>query len=229
MRKFVKDLAELNNLINLKMKKITLLLIGAILITSCGRNKEEQMLYDYQQKNAKALNFDLEDLNFEIKKIEKISDIKASDSLKFLKTELAEYWMKNPEQSLIDTLSFKYVKDVLNKSITQNDTLYKSYQELVLSSIRRSSISSEYKYKRERDKALDNKLSNQKSLLKIESLEKYYNQLSEKPDSILSSKFNANYSQNNPVLGNTKQTFEKIFYTNSEQTEFVKSESNSEE
>jgi len=211
------------------MKKITLLLIGTLLIVSCGKNKEEQMLYDYQQKNAKSLNFDLEDLNFKIDKVEKVADIKASDSLKVLKEKLAEYWTKNPEQSLIDTLSFEYVKDVLNKSITQQDTLYKSYQELVLSAIRRSDISSEYSYKRERDKAMDEKLSNQKTLIEIKSLEKYYNQLADKPDSILSTKFTAKYSQNNPLLNNTKQTFEKTFYTNSEQTEFVKSESNEKE
>lgn len=206
------------------MKKITLLLVGTLLIVSCGKNKEEQMLYDYQQKNAKSLNFDLEDLNFKIDKVEKIADIKASDSLKVLKEKLAEYWTKNPEQSLIDTLSFEYVKDVLNKSIAQQDTLYKSYQELVLSAIRRSDISSEYSYKRERDKAMDEMFSYKKTLSEVETLENYYNKLSEKPDSILSSKYRAIYSQNNPMLGNTKQTFEKIFYTNSAQTEFVKEE-----
>ncbi|PZW37629.1 hypothetical protein LX95_02865 [Mesonia algae] len=211
------------------MRKITLLLIGVTFLVSCGNNKEEQMLYDYQQKNAKSLNFDLEDLNFEIDKVEKVADIKASDSLKVLKVKLAEYWTKNPEQSLIDTLNFEYVKNVLNKSITQQDTLYKSYQELVLSAIRRNDISSQYRYKRERDNAMDEKLSNQKTLIEIESLEEYYNQLADKPDSILSTKFTAKYSQNNPLLGNTKQTFEKTFYTNSEQTEFVKTESNEKE
>jgi hypothetical protein len=211
------------------MKKITLLLIGTFLIVSCGKNKEEQMLYDYQQKNAKSLNFELEDLDFKIDKVEKVADIKASDSLKVLKEKLAEFWSKNPEQSLIDTLSFNYVKDVLNKSITQQDTLSKSYQELVLSAIRRNDISSEYSYKRERDKAMDEKLSNQKTLVEIKSLEKYYNMLANKPDSILSSKFTAKYSQNNPLLGNTKQTFEKTFYTNSKQTEFMKSESTEKE
>lgn len=211
------------------MKKITLLLIGTLLIVSCVKNKEEQMLYDYQQKNAKSLNFDLEDLNFEIDKVEKIADIKASDSLKVLKEKLAEYWRKNPEQSLIDTLSFEYVKDVLNKSIALQDTLYESYHELVLSAIRRSDILSKYRYTRERDKAMDEMVSYNKTLSEVETLENYYNKLADKPDSILSTKFIAKYSQNNPLLGNTKQTFEKTFYTNSEQTEFVKSESNEKE
>src|SRR5690554_1628006 len=66
------------------MKKITLLLFGATILASCGKNKGEQMLYDYQQKNVSALNFDLKDLDFKIQKIEKISDIKASDSLRII-------------------------------------------------------------------------------------------------------------------------------------------------
>src|SRR5690554_7279391 len=101
------------------MKKITLLLIGAILFISCENNKEEQMLYDYQQKNVKSMNFDLKDLDYKVQEIEKVADITAADSIKYLKQELAEYWTKNPEQSLVDTLSFQYVKNVLNKSITQ--------------------------------------------------------------------------------------------------------------
>ncbi|WP_158837754.1 hypothetical protein [Polaribacter sp. L3A8] len=207
------------------MKKITLLLIGVTFIISCGNNKEEQMLYNYQQKNVKALNFDLKDLDFKIQKIEKITDISAADSIKLVKQKLAEYWTKKPEQALIDTLSFKYVKDIINKTIRQQDTLYKSYQELVLSAIRRNGFSDKLRYKRQRDNAMEQKLSNEKILIKIKSLEKYYNQLSENLDSILSSKYKATYSQNNPMLGNTKQTFDKIFYTNSTQTEFVIRES----
>ncbi len=208
------------------MKKVTLLLIiETILIVSCGKNKEEQMLYDYQQKNAKVLNFDLDDLDFKIISVEKVADIKSSDSMKVLKQKLAVYLKREPKQTLIDTLSFKHVKDILDKLITQQDTLYKGYQKLVLSAIRRGDISSEYKYKSERKKIMKEKLSNQKTLVEIENLEKLYTQLAVNPDSILASKFRVKYSQKNPLLGNAKQTFEKIFYTNSQQTEFVKSES----
>ena len=206
------------------MKKITLLLLTATLIVSCGKNKGEQMLYDYQQNNVKALNFDLADLDFEIKKVEKINDITASDSLKLLKKEFAEYWKKDAEQSLVDTLSFKYVKSVLNETITRKDTLYKLYQEAVLTAIQIDNYSYELESKRKRDKAMDEMFSYKKTLLEVETLEKYYNKLSEKPDSILSSKYKANYSLKNPMLGNTKQTFEKIFYTNASQTEFIKEE-----
>jgi hypothetical protein len=206
------------------MKKVTLLLLIATLIVSCGKNKSEQMLYDYQQNNVKALNFDLADLDFEIKKVEKINDITASDSLKLLKKEFADYWKKDAEQSLVDTLSFKYVKSVLKETITQQDTLYKLYQKSVLTAIRIDDYSYELESKRKRDKAMDEMFSYKKTLLEVETLEKYYNKLSEKPDSILSSKYKANYSLKNPMLGNTKQTFEKIFYTNASQTEFIKEE-----
>jgi hypothetical protein len=206
------------------MKKVTLILLTAILIASCGKNKGEQMLYDYQQNNVKALNFDLADLDFEIKKVEKINDITASDSLKLLKKEFANYWKIDAEQSLVDTLSFKYVKRVLNETITQQDTLYKLYQKSVLTAIRIDDYSYELESKRKRDKAMDEMFSYQKTLAAVETLEKYYNKLAEKPDSILSSKYKANYSLKNPMLGNTKQTFEKEYYTNSSQTEFVKEE-----
>ncbi len=205
------------------MKKITLLLL-TILTFSCGNNKEEQMLYDYQQKNVKALNFDLKDLDYKVQNIEKVADITAADSIKHLKHELAEYWTKNPEQSLVDTLSFKYVKNVLNESITQQDTLHKLYQQAVLTAIRIDDYSYELESKSKRDKALDEMFTYKKTLSELETLEKYYDKLSEKPDSILSSKYKANYSLKNPILGNAKQTFDKEFYTNAAQTKFVKEE-----
>lgn len=211
------------------MKKIILLLIGTFLMVSCGKNKEEQMLYDYQQKNAKSLNFDLDDLDFKIDKVEKVADITASDSLKILKEELAGILVENPKQSLIDTLSFKYVKDATNEAIADYESIIKNYQEAVISASTRGDLLSKYKYEDERNKAIRDKVDVLSKLFRVEWLENYYNLLAVNPDSILTSKFTAKYSQNNPLLGNTKQTFEKTFYTNSEQTEFVKSESNEKE
>ncbi|ALJ04366.1 hypothetical protein APS56_04080 [Pseudalgibacter alginicilyticus] len=206
------------------MRKSFILLTVAMLLFSCGKSKGEQMLYDYQQKNVKSLNFDLADMNFSINKIEKMSDINASDSLPIIKKEFAEYWNKNPEQSLIDTLSFDYVKKVLTKSIAHQDTMQKLYQEAVLTAIRISDYSYKYESEDKRDKALE-KLTDYKIVLnRVNKLEKYYTALSEKPDSILTSKYIANYSINNPMLSNVRQTFDKVLYTNPEQTEFVKEE-----
>ena len=69
------------------MKKITFLLL-IILMYSCGNNKEEQMLYDYQQKNVKTLNFDLKDLDYNVQEIKKVADITAADSIKHLNKNL---------------------------------------------------------------------------------------------------------------------------------------------
>ncbi len=207
------------------MKKYILLLIVTILLfNSCGRKKSEQMLYDYQQKNLKTLNFDLEDLNFKIHKIEKIKNILAADSLKIIKKELAEYWKKNPEQSLIDTLSFKYVKKIINNSIKQNDTLAKLYQKSLLTAIKLGDYSFKVESKTKRDEVIDELYKNKKLLIKVEELEKYYNKLSVKPDSVISSKYLAKYSMKNPLLGNVKQTFEKFFYSDPVQTKFIKEE-----
>ena len=206
------------------MKKITLLLIGATFIVSCGNNKEEQMLYDYQQKNVKALNFDLKDLDYNVQEIEKVMDITAADSIKHLKQELAEYWTKNPEQSLVDTLSFQYVKNVLNKSITQQDTLQKLYQSAVLTAIKIDDYSYELESKRKRDKAINDMYDYKETLINVEKLEGRYNEISKQPEAILSTKYKAVYSLKNPMLGNTKQTFDKFFYTNNAQTEFIKEE-----
>lgn len=182
------------------------------------------MLYDYQQKNVKSLNFDLKDLDYKVQEIEKVTDITAANSIRYLKQELAEYWSKNPEQSLVDTLSFKYVKSILNESITQKDTLQKLYQEAVLTTIKIDDYSYELESKRKRDKAIDEMYDYKETLLNVEKLEGRFNELSKQPDAILSTKYKAVYSLKNPMLGNTKQTFDKIFYTNKAQTEFIKAE-----
>ncbi|MFD2033993.1 hypothetical protein ACFSKL_04275 [Belliella marina] len=206
------------------MKKICLMLLGVTMLVACGRNKNEQMLYDYQQKNVSSLNFDLEDLDFKIQEVEKLADITGLDSMKHLKFELAEFWVKNPEQSLIDTLSFQHVKNVLNESIILQDTLQNLYQEAVLSAIKRDDYSYEMESKRNRDKAIDQKLLYRKSLSTIEKIESRYNELSKNPEIILSTKYKASYSLRNPMLGNAKQSFNKIYYTNIDHTEFIKEE-----
>lgn len=206
------------------MKKITLLFIMSMFIFSCGKSQGEKMLRDYQQKNARALNFELEDLDFKVQKVEKINGITSADSMKIIKREFAEYWTKSPEQSLIDTLSFNYVKGILNQSISQQDTLSKLYQEGVLTAIKIRDYSYELESKRKRDKAIDEKYSYKETLNDIEALEQYHTALAVKPDSILSAKYSASYSMNNPLMGNAKQTFNKIYYTNGAQKKFIKEE-----
>jgi len=208
------------------MKKTITILMLVLLSISC-KNKAEQMLFDYQQKNVSSLNFDLDDLDFKINKIEKIADITAQDSMKLSKVKLAQYWTKEPSESVIDTISFAHMKVAFRDIITQREKLLDVYKKAYEESLKWDdwkgySLQQEYSEGRmntAKDLNQDNIM-----LSEIISLEAYYSKLAENPDSVLSSKYKANYSVKNPMLGNTKQTFNKIFYTNATQTEFIKEE-----
>jgi hypothetical protein len=205
---------------------VSVLTIGLIL-TACGKNKAEQMLYDYQAENAKAMNFAIEDLDFDIKQIEKIGVVTAADSVSYYKQQLAEYWVGDPvrAKAIADTISFEYVKGALESAIATQDTMVNLYQEALLEVAGTSSYSLEREYERKRNKASDEWLSLQKTLSKINILEIYFDSFSQKPDSVLSAKYEATYSSLNPLLNNAKQTYNKVFYTNAEQTKFVIAES----
>lgn len=205
------------------MRKLLLLLITCTLI-SCGKSKEELMLYDYQQKNARSLNFDLKDLDFKILNIERIKDIKAADSAKYFKEQFAKYWQKNPDETLIDTLSFSYVKNILEESIAYKDTLIDLYNESVLNAIRRGDYYQELESERKYDQEVEEKQSLTKTLSEISILEYKYNNLSKNPDSILSTKYRASYSMKNPLLSDIKQTFDEYYYTDNAQERFIKKE-----
>jgi len=198
-----------------------------LILTACGKNKAEQMLYDYQSENAKAINFALEDLDFQIEKIEKVGDVTASDSITYYKQQLAEYWTGNATsaEAIADTLSFEYVKGALESAIATQGNLFESYQEVLIQISGMGRYSSEREYERKRNKASDEKISFQKTLSKIRILEAYYDSFAHNPDSVLSAKYEANYSSINPLLNNAKQTYNKVFYTDAEQTKFVKEES----
>src|SRR5690554_2059274 len=68
------------------MKKITLFLLGATFLISCGKSKEEQLIADYAQTMGDAKM----DLNFKMKNLEKVEDITAKDSLEILKSYFDE-------------------------------------------------------------------------------------------------------------------------------------------
>jgi hypothetical protein len=206
------------------MNKPILLSLITLFLISCGKSPAEQMLYDYQQKNVGALNFDLNDLDFQIIKIEKVGEVTASDSMAVLKKELAELWKDNPEQSLIDTLSFVYAMEALSGLVNNYERLFELSQEMVLLAIRLDDYADKFEYTRQRDSAIVQMVQYQSELRKISRLEEYYNRLVINPDSVLSVKYRANYALRNPILGNARQVFNKVFYTNQSQTEFIKEE-----
>lgn len=163
------------------MKKY-LLILGTMILISCGKNKGEQMLYKYQQENFKSLNIDLKDLDFKIKKVERVGDITASDSLRIIEENFlpAKFWENvtdSTDEAKLTTIRYIGIGKGMSESTIEN-------------------------------------------LLKIG---KQYIRLSKSPDAILSSKYRATYTLKNPIL-NITQTFDDIFYTNIDQTEFVRKE-----
>src|SRR5690625_549164 len=203
------------------MRNFILLLITCTLI-SCGKSKEEMMLYAYQQENVSYLNFDLKDLDFNILNIERVGEVKAADSARYFKKEFAKFWKNNPEETLIDTLSFDFVKNTIDISIAYQDTLIDLYNESVLNAIRRGDYYQELESERKYDKAVDEKLSLTKTLSEIRMLEYQYNKFAKKPDSILSAKYKARYSMINPLVSDIKQTYDAYFYTDNTKEKFIK-------
>jgi hypothetical protein len=188
------------------MKKITLLLIATTLILSCTKNKEEQILYEYQKQKLANINFNINDLDFNIESLTKINEIKSKDSMAFFKNKLITYYKTSDKEK--ETITFDYV-------IKQLDTLINSYQELILLRAKAGNSYLNYEDKESRNKFIEEKVH-------VESWKAQYNEYNKNPELILSTKYQAKYTILNPLMGNAKQTFEKYFYTNANQTKFIK-------
>lgn len=208
----------------LKMKLNLILASLFACVVSCKESEGERMLREYQQENVKAMNFELKDLDFEILNVERTKDIIASDSMAVLKKQLAELWIQNPEQSIIDTLSFGYVKSQLNSLIADNDSTANIYHKITLMAISSDNVLLELDAKNKVDKAMSDKVEYEKVLIRVEKIEKKFTTLAERPDSVLSVIYSAKYRIKNPMLNNSVQTFNKLFYTNTLGNAFVKDE-----
>jgi len=191
------------------MKRLLLTIAITALLASCGKSEGEQMLYDYQKDNVKSgLNMDLEDLAFEIKEVKEVDKITAADSVNFYRNKLAELWLgEGYDTKEADTLTYEYV-------ITELDSLEKGYQKLILLNIELGQEYKNYALKDKRDQASDWHLN-------ALTWKMYNDTYQKRPDSILSTKYQAQYSINNPMLNNNKQTFDKYFYTNSENSKII--------
>jgi len=199
------------------MKKLVIVIVSVSLF-SCGYNKEEKMLFDYQQENVGSMNFNLKDLNFKIEKIEKVLDITSKDSMQYFKKQYANMWEKDLSEISVDTLTFDYVNNALNEAISMAQKNKDSYKELM--NITNDSYKL-YDYSKEVEKFTNSEYEFKTLLLNFEKIEKSYNDYAVDPEAILSTKYKAQYSLNNPLLGNTKQNFNKFFYTNKSQTAFI--------
>ena len=195
-------------LIQIIMKKIfTLLLIT--LFVSCSKSKEEQMLYDYIEKEMKeSINVNIEDTDFKIKSINPDGVIKSIDSLNYYKNNLATLWLgRDASQNEKDTLSYKYVLKEVGNTIN-------TYNELIMSYLKADMEYKTYDLKRKRDDSR----KYQKDLIWWSLMDRRY---SKNKDSVLSYKYKATYALTNPIL-KVKQTFDNTYYTNAMGTEIVK-------
>lgn len=190
------------------MKKLILLSLLVTLI-SCGKSKEEQMMFDYSKESMmSSISIDIEDLDYNIESISKTKDITVSDSLDYLKNELAKMWFPSSySENDKDTLTFDYV-------IATCDTLKNTYQRILLMSDYNS-----YEYETKRDKYI-------RDQIEAESLKWRYDMYkSADQNDILCSVYKGTYSIKNPMLNNAKQSISKLFYTNNAGDKFVSSES----
>lgn len=204
------------------MKRLFLAGFVISVLTSCQENEGKRLLREYQEKSARAINFDLKDLDFEIISVEKQREILASDSMAVLKYKLAELWKQNPNQNLVDTLSFGFFKAGLKRAISAQDTLTQLHQEATLSAVKNGDFVERLESANKRDSAIREKFELAKALNQVEILEGEFNALAQKPDSVLSVVYIANYRIKNPMLGNAVQTFLKEFFTDANGITFVK-------
>lgn len=202
------------------MKKQLLIILSASFLISCN-NKEKNMLKEYQQENASALNINIDDLDFKVESIKKIKDITSSDSSKIVKQELVKLWGSEFIDKTKDSITFEYVIKELEKSVDKSQKLYDTSHELVLSSISEGDYIGEYNSKDTRDKASDVLLEFRVLLGQANELNKIYTEYKNDKDKVLSVKYEATYSMKNPMLGNVKQTFHKYFYSDRNNEKFL--------
>ncbi|MBW2961309.1 hypothetical protein [Mesonia aestuariivivens] len=195
------------------MKKLLLIATISTLLISCGRSHEEELLYNYQKDKIKEnINMNIDDLNFEISEINKVEEITAKDSLKFYRDKLVNLWLgEDAEKNKKDTLTYDYV-------LGQLDTLRSRYQGIVLANIKADRAYENYEWEKKRDQMID-------AIYDVKIWKNKSDSYQKSPEKVVSTKYKASYSINNPMLNDSKQTFDKFYYTNTEDNKFIKEES----
>lgn len=187
-----------------------ILLVFVISLVSCSKSKEEQMLYDYINKGMiKTLNVDLKDTDFKIIEIEKIKEIKYSDSLTFIKLELAKLYSPKNYSKVKDTLTFNYVVNLLDNVLNSNKEIINKYLNAGMPNEAKDMLNKNKNY--------------QEFYIKAKSLKLKYDAFKIQNDKILSAQYKGTYSMTNPLM-KIKQTFTKFYYSNAENTIILKEE-----
>lgn len=188
------------------MKKLFLVFL-TIQLTSCGKNKEEQMFYDFiDDASIKSVNISAKELDLKIIKLEKIGVIVAKDSIEILSKELNE-----SQKILIEDEDFiaKNLKEKENYELKINNTnneLKSIYQEIIDNY--QELIDTKKKYYNERQMNF-NKASNRLKELKLDT------------SKVISTKYEVSYSMHMPDTDITN-TFKGFAYTNPENSRFLR-------
>ena len=182
------------------MKKILILVLSAIIFSSCSKSQEEILIANHVQ----TLGDTKMDLGFKLINLEKVSETTAKDSLKILN----EYFVSKRDEKIKqfeDEIERKSKEVEINSEALEKEKnqilkdLYKDRLETALADIDRNKNNIEL-YQG------DCKGTFLESIL--ENIKKYES----KGDEILLKKFKVQYSIKNPLLGNAKQEVNKYFY-----------------
>lgn len=196
------------------MKKTITIFTIAILLISCGKSKEEQMMYDFNKENyLKSLDMNIDNSDFKIISIEKVKDITTKDSLDILQPYF-EAKQKEKLSQLDETL--RLYKQSLETSKKGLETAkYPEYKELYAKRVSRD----------ENDiRKTDSIITIYKNDCKGTFLEKTYADIQNyksNPNTVLTTQYKGTYEIKAPA---GIMTYTYNYYTNREGTEFVESE-----
>ncbi|MDA8956158.1 hypothetical protein N9H19_00875 [Flavobacteriales bacterium] len=188
------------------MKNLFLLLF-AVVLYSCGYNREEQMLYDFEnQVNLDLFSADLKEFNFEIISTSMEEIITCEDS--------ANYFL----EIFVDANKIENV-EVVNKNYV--DSLLNEYDLIIAKGDEYIALFDVLNVK---PKEYNEVVNNNKYLKKIKKStiyfkENYFNYKS-RGEEKLSTRYNCKFKVDNPFL-KISQTHNKNYYTNSIGNKFI--------
>lgn len=195
------------------MKKLIPFLLLSLLIVSCGGySPEEQMLYDYENKGAQeSLEVELNELDFQILKVEIVDSVIAMDSLTYyFDVFKSEFKDALPE---IDENSYDQLIETYDSNYKEYDSLVGVYNKLNEPSSKNKVL--EFSQQRDTFRSYRDK---------VIGLKNRFDYFMDMGSNTLAYKFKGAYSHKNPQEKNLVQTHEKIYFTNSDGTKFVKTE-----
>ncbi|NLA23332.1 MAG: hypothetical protein GX879_00025 [Bacteroidales bacterium] len=206
------------------MRKLVLLIFVVLFVFSCGRkiSHEEKMFYEFFKEKAELSGLNPDDLIVEVLEIEKIGEVQLADSLQILKDELQSYIPRNLEQNSSENLGFEDLIQVLEQNIYHYDSIKSFYHEQFLEARKSGEYLLEMESEEQSNRANENVLLNTKALNDVEALHLKYNDLAKRTDSVLAYKYKLIYSVKSLSDRTKSDTYNKILYTNSSETAFVK-------